>query len=196
MVTSPTSAAAGTRPAKVPKPVRPRRDFAAMEARRMAAVDMFEEGGLSKAEIGRRLGVSHQTVSDWHGLWAEGGRDALRGAGRPQAAFDGRAAWGGGGCDRAGRQGERLPDGSVDPGPGRRGDRADYRNRLPPGACVEDLARPAGLFPSAPGSAGGRTGRRGGRVLDQDGMAEDKKRGAPGVSVGLLAVPRAGPLVG
>src|SRR5579884_2252992 len=82
MVTSPTSAAAGTRPAKVPKPVRPRRDFAAMEARRMAAVDMFEEGGLSKAEIGRRLGVSHQTVSDWHGLWAEGGRDALRGAGR------------------------------------------------------------------------------------------------------------------
>lgn len=48
----------------------------------MQAVDLFEVGGLSKAEIGRRVGVSHQTVSDWHGLWREGGRDALRAAGR------------------------------------------------------------------------------------------------------------------
>lgn len=49
----------------------------------MQAADFFEaEEGLSKAEIGRRLGVSHQTVSDWHGAWSQGGRDALRAAGR------------------------------------------------------------------------------------------------------------------
>jgi transposase len=53
-----------------------------MEARRMRAADMFEEGGITKAEIARRLGVAHQTVSDWHELWEQGGRDALRAKGR------------------------------------------------------------------------------------------------------------------
>jgi transposase len=53
-----------------------------MEARRMRAVDLLEEGRLSKAEIGRQLGVAHQTVSDWHELYVKGGRDALRAAGR------------------------------------------------------------------------------------------------------------------
>jgi transposase len=53
-----------------------------MEARRMAAVDRFEEGRLNKAEIARELGVCHQTVSDWHEAYRKGGRDALRAAGR------------------------------------------------------------------------------------------------------------------
>jgi len=70
MPTSPSSSvqAAGKRPPveKVPKTVRARRDFAAMEACRMRAVDYFESGGLSKAEIARRVGVAHQTVSDWY----------------------------------------------------------------------------------------------------------------------------------
>ena len=48
----------------------------------MRAADMFEEGGITKAEIARRLGVAHQTVSDWHELWEQGGRDALRAKGR------------------------------------------------------------------------------------------------------------------
>ena len=48
----------------------------------MRAVDLFEKGRLSKAEIGRSLGVSHQTVSDWHEAWRKGGREALRAAGR------------------------------------------------------------------------------------------------------------------
>lgn len=48
----------------------------------MQAVDLFETGGVSQAEIGRRLGVSHQTVSDWHRRWREGGREVLRAAGR------------------------------------------------------------------------------------------------------------------
>src|ERR1019366_6382291 len=79
-----TSPAAGISPAPqtTTNRVRPRRDFAAMEARRMEAVNLFESGGVTKAEIGRRLGVSHQTVSDWYALWRDGGRDALRAAGR------------------------------------------------------------------------------------------------------------------
>jgi transposase len=48
----------------------------------MRAADLFGEGRLSKAEIARQLGVAHQTVSDWHELYREGGRDALRAAGR------------------------------------------------------------------------------------------------------------------
>jgi transposase len=52
-----------------------------MEARRMRAAGLFEQGEV-QAEIARRLGVSHQTVSDWHASWQSGGREALRGAGR------------------------------------------------------------------------------------------------------------------
>jgi len=52
-----------------------------MEDRRMRAADLFA-AGVRQAEIGRELGVSHQTVSDWHEVWAEGGKEALRGAGR------------------------------------------------------------------------------------------------------------------
>ena len=60
---------------------RPRRDFAAMEERRMRAADMFERG-VSPAEIARQVGVSHQIVSDWRAAWRRSGRDRLRGAGR------------------------------------------------------------------------------------------------------------------
>ena len=45
------------------KPVRPRRDFQALEERRMRAVDLFEQG-VRPAEIARQVGVGHQTVSD------------------------------------------------------------------------------------------------------------------------------------
>jgi len=61
--------------------VRPRRDFAAMEKRRMQAVDLFEQG-VRPAEIARQLGVCHQIVSDWRAAWRRSGRDALRAAGR------------------------------------------------------------------------------------------------------------------
>ena len=83
--TSPRRSTRGAPPSKrkpPPKPVRPRRDFAAMEARRMRAVDLFEAGTLNKAEIARQLGVCHQTVSDWHELFCHGGREALKAAGR------------------------------------------------------------------------------------------------------------------
>src|SRR6266852_78008 len=61
--------------------VRPRRDFAAMEERRMRAADMFEQGVIP-AVIARQVGVSHQMVSDWRGAWRRSGREGLRGAGR------------------------------------------------------------------------------------------------------------------
>src|SRR5688572_29078872 len=64
-----------------PKPVRPRRDFKAMEERRMRAADRFA-AGVRQVDVARELGVSHQTVSDWHALWKQGGKDALRGPGR------------------------------------------------------------------------------------------------------------------
>ena len=46
----------------------------------MGAVDLFEQGGVSKAEIARRVGVSHQTVSDWHDVWGckRGGVPSVR----------------------------------------------------------------------------------------------------------------------
>src|SRR5437667_752353 len=61
--------------------VRPRRDFAAMQERRMRAADLFEQGVIP-AEIARQVGVSHQIVSDWRAAWRRSGRDGLRGAGR------------------------------------------------------------------------------------------------------------------
>jgi transposase len=61
--------------------VRPRRDFQAMEERRMRAVELFEQGVIP-AEIARRLGVGHQTVSEWRTVWRRAGRDGLRAAGR------------------------------------------------------------------------------------------------------------------
>ena len=44
--------------------VRERRNFAAMEERRMRAADLIEQG-VVPAEIARQVGVSHQIVSDW-----------------------------------------------------------------------------------------------------------------------------------
>lgn len=47
----------------------------------MRAADLFVRG-VAQADIARELGVAHQTVSDWHEKWREGGRKALKAAGR------------------------------------------------------------------------------------------------------------------
>src|SRR3979409_1037772 len=68
----------------VDRRVRPRRDFAAMQERRMRAADLFEQGVIP-AEVARQVGVSHQIVSDWRAAGRRAGRDGLRvacGAGR------------------------------------------------------------------------------------------------------------------
>ncbi len=47
----------------------------------MQAADLFRRGVIP-AEIARQLGVSHQIVSEWRKAWHQGGRAALRSAGR------------------------------------------------------------------------------------------------------------------
>jgi len=64
-----------------PRRVAPRRDFAALEERRMRAGAMFERG-ISQADVARSLGVSRETASQWAAAFRCGGIDALAGAGR------------------------------------------------------------------------------------------------------------------
>ena len=47
----------------------------------MQAADLLRRDVIP-AEIARRLGVSHQVVSEWRKVWRQGGRAALRSAGR------------------------------------------------------------------------------------------------------------------
>jgi transposase len=58
-----------------------RRDFKAMEQRRFRALNLLEKG-LSQAEVARRTKVSRQSVLRWNRQRLEGGKDALRAAGR------------------------------------------------------------------------------------------------------------------
>ena len=58
-----------------------RRDFKAMEQRRFRAMALLEKG-LSQAEVARRTKVSRQSVLRWNRQRLDGGRDALRAAGR------------------------------------------------------------------------------------------------------------------
>jgi transposase len=58
-----------------------RRDFKALERRRLRAARLFEQGR-TQAEVARQLGVSSMTASRWWRAWAKQGREALRGAGR------------------------------------------------------------------------------------------------------------------
>jgi transposase len=88
--------------------LRPRRDFAALEARRLEAAKLFAQGH-PQAEIVRRLKVSRPTAHRWYRAWRRHGRPGLKGAGRagrkprlgPQARqrvegalLEGPAAWG------------------------------------------------------------------------------------------------------
>src|SRR5262249_32764179 len=56
-------------------------DFQALEQRRMRAADLFRCHA-PPAEIARQLGVGHQIVSEGRTAWRQGGRAALRAAGR------------------------------------------------------------------------------------------------------------------
>jgi transposase len=58
-----------------------KRDFTALEGRRLRAVKLFEQGR-TKAEVARHLGVSNQSAGRWHQAWTTGGRKALQHAGR------------------------------------------------------------------------------------------------------------------
>jgi transposase len=58
-----------------------RRDFKALEQRRLKAARLFEQG-MMQAEVARRLKVSSMTVSRWWRTWKAEGREGLRAAGR------------------------------------------------------------------------------------------------------------------
>ena len=58
-----------------------RRDFEALEKRRLAAIQLFGEE-FNNSEIGRRLKVCNQTVSRWRKQFEAGGKAALQKAGR------------------------------------------------------------------------------------------------------------------
>jgi len=62
-------------------PVRPRRDFAALEARRIEAAELFRQGH-PPATVVHRFHVSWQTASRWYHTWRRQGRAGLRAAGR------------------------------------------------------------------------------------------------------------------
>lgn len=62
-------------------PVRPRRDFAALEARRMQAAKLFQQGH-PPATVVHRLQVSWQTATRWYQTWRRQGQAGLHGAGR------------------------------------------------------------------------------------------------------------------
>ena len=60
---------------------RRKRDFAALEKRRLQAARLFGKGK-SQAEVVRALGVSRQSVSRWHRAWQREGKPGLAAAGR------------------------------------------------------------------------------------------------------------------
>src|SRR5438067_13940401 len=59
-----------------------RRDFEALEKRRMAAIRLLEKKDLNQSEVARRLRVCRQTVSRWADEFQRGGKDALKKAER------------------------------------------------------------------------------------------------------------------
>ncbi|MFF0284574.1 winged helix-turn-helix domain-containing protein [Rhodococcus aetherivorans] len=58
-----------------------RRDLDALRDRRMRAAEMFA-AGRRQIDVAVELEVSQQTASRWYRQWADGGREALEGAGR------------------------------------------------------------------------------------------------------------------
>lgn len=61
--------------------LRPRRDFPALEVRRIRAARLFAQGD-PQAEVVRRFRVSRPTAHRWYQAWRRGGVAGLKGAGR------------------------------------------------------------------------------------------------------------------
>jgi transposase len=59
-----------------------KRDFEALEKRRLNALQLVNKGDLNQSEIARRFRVCRQTVSRWLGEYRIGGEEALHKAGR------------------------------------------------------------------------------------------------------------------
>ena len=59
-----------------------KRDFEALEKRRMQAIGLLKKDDLNQSEVARRLRVCRQTVSRWVDEFKTGGKAALKKAGR------------------------------------------------------------------------------------------------------------------
>jgi transposase len=86
-VSEPSQSTGKQRKASRGKKVCARRDFEALERRRMRAAEMFATGK-RQVDVAAELEVSAQTASRWHRDWLAGGRAALTGADRA-----GRRRW-------------------------------------------------------------------------------------------------------
>jgi len=64
----------------IPRGLAAQRQRDQLEARRLRAAGLLA-AGVRQAEVARQLGVSRQSVSDWHGRWRADGVDALRSRG-------------------------------------------------------------------------------------------------------------------
>lgn len=58
-----------------------KRDFGALEKRRLKAAQLFDQG-LSRAAVAKRLGVAFESANRWHKAWQRAGVGGLRKAGR------------------------------------------------------------------------------------------------------------------
>jgi len=110
-----------------------RRDFDALEQRRLEAARLLRRG-VSQSEVAREVGVHRQSVSRWDKEIKESGVRGLKKAGR------------------AGRK-PLLSTADlrrvVDDCSGGRSDRAGMWSKIPPGPCVADLARARLELPKA-----------------------------------------------
>lgn len=59
-----------------------KRDFEALEKRRLKAIGLLQKGDLNQAEVARRVKVCRQTVSRWAEVVRRDGKSALRKADR------------------------------------------------------------------------------------------------------------------
>ena len=67
----------------------PRKDFAALEARRFEAARLFARGA-SQAEVARVLGVTSAAANHWHQAWVAQGQAGLKAADGPGRRGDRR----------------------------------------------------------------------------------------------------------
>ena len=166
------SCATSTRPIRRTCPSR----TGAMRNGPRAAAETFASGGVSQADIGRKLGVSHQTVSDWHATWIRGGHGGAAGcgSGRPATEADRRTARQGGGRAREGLEGERLRHRAVDSRPGGRSDRGGHGCQISPWARLADPSRAAQLDAPEGGTPGDRA--RDDEAIEQWAKVAEGKR--------------------
>jgi len=150
-----------------------RRDFGALERRRMEAAELLRQG-VTQSEVARRLGVHRQSVIRWVRQLAQSGRKGLK-----KAARAGRKPRLSGAqlkqiehAAQARTRGVWICLRAVDHEPGARADRGPVRGALSRSSRLAHPA-PARLELPAPQWAGTRTRPRSHPVLEASWLAAD-----------------------